>query len=171
MRTWSNARGSAGSARAPAAEWLRKGFSSTRKEQTAGKARRSERFGCSGPRSALVRRRGLEGLLDSRLEGPVERVADPRDLAVGADDEGGGDRAHTRGPQPGLAHRAVCVVADRVVHLVALVLDELLKLRQAPLGLALLAGGHADDRQLLVRLLQLGEMRDALAAGAAPGGP
>src|SRR5262249_22804188 len=131
---------------------------------------------------------GLLALAGGGLEVPVSGddlgqrlvhahgVADPGDLTVLPDHEGGRDAVLVGGRHPGLGPLALVpllplgddVEGDAVVHLVAHLLDEWL---DAVLGL--LTDAHADERDalVLVLLLELGQVRDADAARPAPGRP
>ena len=94
-------------------------------------------------------------------------VADPADHALGVDDEGAGDAVLAGSAHPCRRHRAVAVVGDGVGHLGALLLDEGLEWFLA----GALGAGHAHHHDVLVLLLELGEVGDARHARRAPGRP
>src|SRR5882672_4700945 len=102
-------------------------------------------------------------------------MADPRDVAVAADDERAGDALLARGLHPARGHRTIGVVGDAVSHLVALLGDEGAQVLDARIRLAflgrLLAARQAEEDDVGMRLLQFVEVRDARDARPAPRRP
>src|SRR5438093_2245328 len=101
-------------------------------------------------------------------------MADPGDFAFAVNDEGGGDSFLESGVHPALGHLAVAALAafrdivdgDAIVHLVTHLLDKWFDLR-----LIVLVNGDADESDVLMFLLQLGEVRNSRSAWAAPSRP